>query len=190
MKIDNIFCSYIATDELFFTNHKELVNYCKEKILVDSEYIAKGTNQTFFLDKQDPIFSNLLNDVTLKINSLNEFLGLKEDLFQHICEAWLNLGSNKNINVAHNHPNRFMSGVLYINVDQHTELKFMTPITNHNFIFNKTKIHNYNNINSAEWTITPNTGMLIVFPSWLYHFVNISHNDHNRISLAFNTWIE
>jgi hypothetical protein len=37
----------------------------------------------------------------------------------------------------------------------------------------------------------PEAGMMVVFPSWLYHFVNPYFGDGERISIAFNVqWQE
>jgi len=33
------------------------------------------------------------------------------------------------------------------------------------------------------------TGLLILFPSWLDHAVNVKNGDNTRVSLAFNTFI-
>jgi Putative 2OG-Fe(II) oxygenase len=34
--------------------------------------------------------------------------------------------------------------------------------------------------------IKPEPGMIVIFPSWMYHFVNPFHGDGERISVAFN----
>jgi uncharacterized protein (TIGR02466 family) len=34
--------------------------------------------------------------------------------------------------------------------------------------------------------IKPETGMIVIFPSWMYHFVNPYHGEGERISVAFN----
>jgi hypothetical protein len=36
-------------------------------------------------------------------------------------------------------------------------------------------------------TFQPKTGDLIIFPSWLTHYVIMKPNNKNRISIAFNT---
>jgi hypothetical protein len=37
--------------------------------------------------------------------------------------------------------------------------------------------------------ITPASGLMVVFPSWLYHWVNPYHGAGERISIAFNSRI-
>jgi uncharacterized protein (TIGR02466 family) len=38
--------------------------------------------------------------------------------------------------------------------------------------------------------IRPQPGLLVLFPSWLYHFVHPTESDSPRISIAFNaSWI-
>lgn len=190
MNIEKIFCSFVCTNDIVIDNHDKIINYCKNIVYKDSEYIEHNTNQTFFLDKTDQEMKNIYDKLNEQVNNLNDFLGLRPGLRQHITESWINIGNNKNISYAHNHPNRFLSGVLYINVSSNSELRFMTPVANHNYIFNKNVVGAYNTVSSAEWSIKPHTGLCVIFPSWLYHFVNTSLNDTERISLAFNTWIE
>ena len=39
----------------------------------------------------------------------------------------------------------------------------------------------------GRYKVRPQDGMLLVFPSWLLHFVNPYLSDDERISIAFNS---
>ena len=72
------------------------------------------------------------------------------------------------------------SGVFYF-TDDNSSIKFQN--------FNKNTSFNiipkeFNVFNSSSWEIKPPKGTILLFPSEVYHYVNISNKD--RKSLAFN----
>lgn len=191
MKIHNIFHNFVAIDTISLLHHQELHHYCVKKIDSDSSYIEKNTKQSFFLDKNDKELSNLISIINSKLESMKNYLGIRDDVSQRINEMWINVNDNKNISVPHCHPNRFLSGVFYVAADENTsEIKFITPITNHCYVIHSSMIEKYNEFNSSEWAISPKIGMLLIFPSWMQHYVNIKNNKSQRISLAFNTVLD
>ena len=191
MKKHNIFNNFLATDTIILPDNKNLAEYCLTKINADSRYIEKNTKQSFFLDVNDVELSNLVSFIHNKLEGLREYLGIRSDLSQRIIEMWINVDGNKNINVTHCHPNRFLSGVFYVAAEEnHSEIKFVTPIANHCYVLTSSLIEQYNEFNSSEWTVNPKTGTLLIFPSWLQHYVNIKNNEKQRISLAFNTMLD
>ena len=110
----------------------------------------------------------------------------KEKIEPYITQSWLNFTKHKGYHHLHNHPNSFISGVLYINSD-----------------INKDKIQFYrtdyiqlqveslsNDIYYNSYTLPVNTGKLILFPSSTMHQVPKTTNEKTRISLAFNTFIK
>ena len=97
-----------------------------------------------------------------------------------VFEYWININSKGSYNRKHTHvlppeqlhyefrPQSLISGVFYVNVPSDKS-------GNINFYFNDNKI-----------TITPKTNDLVIFPSDLYHSVEINEDDGDRISIAFN----
>jgi hypothetical protein len=81
-----------------------------------------------------------------------------------IHRFWFNINAPGNYNDWHNHGNREIVGVVYIN-------------TNPNFgdiVFENGK------------RITPNIGDFIIFPSEINHRVEVNQSNDLRISIAFN----
>jgi uncharacterized protein (TIGR02466 family) len=83
----------------------------------------------------------------------------------------------------HNHLNAMVSGVLYLK----------TPPNCGNIIFQDLgdKRFNlvperYNMLNCREWIFTPKEGLLILFPSELYHKVEVNESKQARYSMSFN----
>jgi hypothetical protein len=46
------------------------------------------------------------------------------------------------------------------------------------------------NVHGGKEVITPEPGLLIMFPGWLQHYVNAYYGDGERISIAWNLTVE
>ena len=99
--------------------------------------------------------------------------------------AWVNLLRNGAYNKVHNHPGAVWSAVYYVSLGRPDKtipdnglIEFMDPRPG--------------NIHGGKEKIEPEDGLLIIFPSWLYHYVNPYQGEMERISIAFNicspTW--
>ncbi len=82
----------------------------------------------------------------------------------------------------HRHSNSFLSGVLYLNVDEYTG-----NIIFENFDESITLATNQHNmLNAKSFTVTPKNGLILIFPSELWHTVGYNDSNIIRYSLAFN----
>jgi len=100
--------------------------------------------------------------------------------------AWANVNRRGDSNVAHIHPGFTWSGVYYVATDTSPdaggELVFADPRTAALMV-----AHPFNPFPDANnVTVNPRPGMLLVFPSFLYHSVRVYNSDSVRISIAFN----
>ena len=96
----------------------------------------------------------------------------------------------------HNHPNSMLSGVVYLNVPKGDEsheginlihIENRGVFKNHEFRYDYTPTK-YNQITTF---VPVETGDIVLFPSYLYHFVthNESRNESRRV-ISFNTFIQ
>lgn len=107
------------------------------------------------------------------------------DIKINVSISWLNRNEAGHKHVLHWHPNSVFSGCLYF--DSH----------NSGIILKSTdypQIHwgrkDWNMLNSQEWTIKPEPGLLLIWPSHVQHEVQeLNVGDPTRYSLAFNTWL-
>ena len=97
--------------------------------------------------------------------------------------AWVNLLRDGGYNKVHNHPGAVWSAVYYVaagepdpSVPGNGLFEFMDPRPG--------------NIHGGKEIIRPEAGLLMVFPAWLYHYVNPYHGKGERISIAFNMNVE
>jgi uncharacterized protein (TIGR02466 family) len=101
--------------------------------------------------------------------------------------AWANVARRGNYHRMHNHPASTWSGCYYVTGTGDTDpgslggvLEFYDPRPFTEMV--ETPGSPY----GQRMLIRPNPGLLVVFPSWLYHFVHPSTSDGPRISIAFN----
>ncbi len=99
--------------------------------------------------------------------------------------AWGNISRRGNYHRMHNHPNSAWSGVYYVAGSSSSdsmggvlELYDPRPFTEMVDVPGSPygqRIH-----------IRPIPGLMVLFPSWLYHFVHPCNTDTERVSIAFN----
>ena len=131
----------------------------------------------------DKKFDDLINEIVKTIKNTDlEIHKIK------ICNAWCNINSKNNWNVIHNHGQYSLSAVYFVKKPLNSgDLSFRDPrailtATWGGWADKIYKMYNENaiiNINARERD-------LIIFPSFLDHFVTPSNSDQERISIAFD----
>jgi uncharacterized protein (TIGR02466 family) len=190
MKIENVFTNFLATEFLDVDN-TALEQFCyKEKTnsvgRVVSNYKGWQSNNVVDAPELQPLLEKLNEQVAL-IHTHYNFKATKK---QSITDVWININSKDSINLAHKHPGAFLSGVYYVKAQKNSgNIIFMNPIEAHEYVIKQDMYDANNGFNSATWWEEPYPGKLIIFPSWLTHYVNPNESVEDRISLAFNTSI-
>jgi uncharacterized protein (TIGR02466 family) len=105
----------------------------------------------------------------------------------YITQSWLNWTKPGEFHHPHNHPNSFISGVLYINTDGEKD-KITFYKTDYEQI--SLRPNDFNMYNAKSWWFNVKPGDLIIFPSCLLHDVEKVTTIDTRISLAFNTFLK
>ena len=138
-----------------------------------------------------PGTNQLLKQIINAVNAIHQ-ISRKGDL--KLTNFWINISGKGSSNTPHTHSGLTYSGVFFIKVPK--EMK------GGRFLF-------YRNFNEADListeymghfkegyqmqgydypinTISPKENMLVVFPAWVPHAVEINLSDEERISLSFN----
>ena len=107
-----------------------------------------------------------------------------------ITQAWLNKNKSQEYHPTHYHTNSYLSGVLYISCLPNDCINLIRPTTLAsygavNLTFPNKKVTAWN---PKVVGVDIKEGDLIIFPSWIPHFVNVNETNKERISLAFNTF--
>jgi uncharacterized protein (TIGR02466 family) len=101
--------------------------------------------------------------------------------------AWANVSRRGNYNRIHNHPGSAWSGVYYVDAGQEVpgqplsgvlELLDPRPFTE--------MVPTPGEPFGQKAVVRPRSGAMVIFPGWMYHFVNPYQGEGERISIAFN----
>jgi uncharacterized protein (TIGR02466 family) len=144
-----------------------------------------------------------LSSKNIQILEEKEFLELKKICLDYVDEyinitykpkfkvqaritlSWLNWTQTGEYHHEHDHPNSFISGVLYINTGKQDKITFVKP----GYQPIKLSSDHYDICNSESWWFNVGVGDIILFPSSLRHKVDAVTENETRISLAFNTFL-
>jgi len=103
--------------------------------------------------------------------------------------SWANLNNLGGGNITHLHPNSLISGTYYVKVPAQNVPKIR--------FYNTSGIQYLKNISDlgrsfaqGAFSFTPKEGDLILFPSNIFHSVDTNQNDEERVSIAFNAYLE
>ena len=124
---------------------------------------------------------------------LKVFRGMKfkGNVVHILSNMWVNNNEKHNYNGWHIHPGATLSGTYYIKHDgskENGDIIFKHPVGTYMTICHWPEglIENYNEITAENVECTPKSNMLLIFPSWLEHKVELNLKDDTRISLSFN----
>jgi uncharacterized protein (TIGR02466 family) len=175
----------IITDK----QRSDIIDYVKKSNTIDLKPFLLVTNgsTTTFTTKD-----NLLPEISENIPSCKN---LKETLFEKLNEycvdslfhihavtnCWVTIQTKGSELHDHTHPLTTISGVIFLNVDKNSsKLVFRNPVNLMEFTMQKS-------LDNSIYTITPENGSLLIFPSWLKHgsFGEINYTEE-RIILSFN----
>lgn len=181
-KLTLLFSKVLADDTLKLSDEQyEIIDEVCNSLPFKLTGNDKNANLTS--EERDVLKKDKLN--FLKRMILDKFNELNNEIFKYdnefiITTSWFTHTKNDKFGNFHNHSNSMFSGVFYF-TDDNSSIKFQN--------FNKNTSFNiipkeFNVYNSSSWEVKPPKGTILLFPSELYHYVNISNND--RKSLAFN----
>ncbi len=98
-------------------------------------------------------------------------------------ESWINIHDRGGFNFLHMHDGALLSGVFYLQVPEGSgSLVFRDPRPgpiNASFKGAGANAHN-------EVQLRPETGLVVLFPHWLEHYVEPHQSDIPRIAISFN----
>ena len=118
----------------------------------------------------------------------NETIGAKADSNELELKifAWMNMNPVQGFNAPHTHPGAHWSGVYYVNQPP-TEsesagmIEFMAP---------RTDLPNWRILEASAFRLKkklrPQAGEIVLFPSYLLHWVYPNESDEERVTIAFN----
>lgn len=138
----------------------------------------------------DERFSGLMtlldNYIKLVISKLN----IKSEAY-YFLGMWANTHRRCAIHPSHQHPNSFLSGVVYVDVPESSGwLYFEDPRDVKSIVNYDYGDQPFSMFQSRSWDFEPKVGRLIIFPSWLRHGTHPSELGEReyRMSMSFNVY--
>lgn len=105
--------------------------------------------------------------------------------------GWANVSRSGDYNLPHTHPDSMWSGVYYVDPGTSPEgdptsglIEFLDPRTGAD------SISVPGDPFGDKFSIRPEAGLLLMFPSWLCHYVHVYKGEDVRISISFNVLLE
>jgi len=177
--IDQEKASQIGTDSKSKNLAKKILGPAYSKLYAPSE-------NKFILNKKE--LKDLKKELELILQDyFDKIICSPDDITPYITQSWLNYSEPGKFHHEHNHPNSYISGVVYV---QCHETLDKISFVNHSYKIIRPEVKEHNVFNSLTWTIPVKTNDVILFPSSLSHFVPPNEGDNTRISLSFNTFIK
>lgn len=130
--------------------------------------------------------SDCLNQMAAATYQLPEVQGrAKPSRGNFMVHAWANVSRSGNYHRMHNHPSSCWSGCYYVSANNPSAslagvLEFYDPRPFTEMVATPGSPY------GQRMLVRPVPGLMVLFPSWLYHFVHPSNSDEPRISIAFN----
>ena len=102
-----------------------------------------------------------------------------------VTSAWTIINVKSSSNSRHIHSNNYISAAYYVKAPKNCgDIIFYDPRNSR--LIRKPKTNTGNFLNAELINIKPQEGLLVLFPSYLYHSVEENLSDDERIVISFN----
>ena len=134
-----------------------------------------------------PEFSPFVERIHAAGEAVMDFLEYEYDRLQ-ITDCWANINRTGYSQRVHVHQNNFLSGVYYLKTPENCgQITFADPRPQANVFVPPIKRSTIYNGDCMR--LSPREGDLLMFMSWLPHFVQPNESGQDRISVAFNLMV-
>lgn len=184
----NLFPTPVYTTGLDYIISKKELDFIESQEFQSNKYNHRSIN-SYLLEEEE--LSTLRNEIDKHVQFyFKEVFQPDNKVSLNITQSWCNKTFPGEMHHKHAHTNSIISGVYYINANPETDRIYFDK-----GIFNPLEIEavNYNIYNASTWYFPVETGMLVLFPSNLLHYVDIVKTDQSRdvrVSMSFNTFIK
>jgi uncharacterized protein (TIGR02466 family) len=141
----------------------------------------QGWNSTDMTVLERPEFTPLLGTIQAACKQALSEMGQSHREFE--LQSWINLHDRGGFNFLHMHEAALLSGSFYLQVPPGSgDFVFRDPRPGIIHGFSKGGMPN----SHSDVHLTPKTGLLVLFPAWIEHYVEPHASDEPRITVAFN----
>ena len=129
-------------------------------------------------------YTPLTNQILFAVKSIIQDYDINVEDF-YISGMWSNVLKKGQFHRPHTHSNNYLTGVFYVESDiTSSHIEFMDPRSQANVMV--PEIITPTKYNSQIWYLESIKNRLVIFPSWLQHYVPVNNTDNMRSSISFN----
>jgi uncharacterized protein (TIGR02466 family) len=170
----------LTPEEIFY------IKSMSDKVRVNQGNLS--SENTYLLNS--PILESFKNTLTDITNQFFNEVAQPEDKDLKLCitQSWVNFTKPGKYHHQHWHPNSYISGVFYLDVEDGVdEILFQEDPRTRSFNIPTNNWHVYN---SQSWRYKVKKNLLLLFPSYLTHSVPVTTTSGVRTSISFNTFFK
>lgn len=202
--MDKMDINHFFSTPVFILNdnkHAENIDQLLEEVYAwrdsDEEEVVRSNNggwhsPTDIFKKQSPGLRRINNIMISCFTKCTTSIAPEFDPSKHEMkgEGWVNVNPQYGFNVPHDHPGYTWSGVYYASLPERKDksrsgcIELLDPRTNTAAM--ATDIARSSQYFSPKRTLFPKDGMILIFPSYLRHWVYPNEEEQDRISFAYN----
>ena len=156
----------------------------KDRSGINRSNLLGWHSKNFDLELEQPRF--FINSISPQLNSVLTDMGwdIKNQEVK-ITGMWAIINKKNSSNAMHIHSNNYISASYYVKAPKNCgDIVFYDPRFAATYRY--PKISKTNKLNSNIVSFQPKEGMLVLFPSYLQHSVNVNKTDEERIVISFN----
>ena len=185
-----IFSTFILEDNLNL-NIEEMNKFAYKLKNEDKGTKMASSSQGGFhsdeLNLEEPVLQPLIKAITEISLIYFKKLNIKEAHGLSINNMWFIINKENSYNKPHTHPFSFLSGAFYSKATAKSgDIVFMNPNPKLEAYWHDGAYAGWNKYQSDINTRQSLANKIILFPSWLEHYVTPNQNEEDRIVWSFN----
>jgi len=183
--IQNLFMTPVYFKNTSYTLNKKQIKFLKTCKKKDNSFNKSSLN-SYVLEL--PLFKTLKKEIMDHVKKyVYQTLAVNLSVEVFMTQSWFNWTRQTEQHHKHEHPNSFVSGVYYVDVDPKVDKIFLNKEVRTDIKLVGTE---YNDYNAESFYLPVSNRDIIIFPSDLNHHVATKQDKKERISLAFNTYLK
>lgn len=175
--------------EEYQTVNDNMLNYISNLQKKDPDGVLKSNfkgwhSKNFDMKDEEP--KNFIEKIKININTAIIDMGWDLQAQEvKISNMWAIINKKGSLNQKHHHSNSDLSAAYYVSAEKNCgDIIFYDPRPAK--IYKHPIAKNPNILNATINSISPQPGMLVLFPSFLEHSVDPNLSDHKRVVISFN----
>ena len=169
--------------------NEEILKYIKSLQIEDPIGIKKSNN----LGWHSKLFNLRDEEVKSFFQSIQKYIGkvIDDSGWNNpsnnfiVTSAWSIINVKSSSNSRHIHSNNYISAAYYAKAPKNCgDIIFYDPRNSR--LIRKPKTNTGNDLNAEIIKIKPQDGLLVLFPSYLYHSVDENLSEEERVVISFN----